>query len=108
MLAGRRLVEVLATLPTRPFTGVAYRLIPTKYAGTALSSIGSLRKGGRYNVKGALEVLYLAMDSMTALQEVNLIRLTHVALLSVKSSPRILLSVEATLQRVLDLTDSCA
>ena len=97
--------RLLTTLPTRPFTGVAYRLIPARYAGTALSSIGSLRKGGRYNVKGAFEVPYLAMDPITALQEVNLIRLTDVALFSVKSSPRILLSVEVTLQRVLDLTD---
>jgi RES domain-containing protein len=50
-------------------------------------------------------VLYLADTPLTALQEINLIKLTDAALLSAKSSPRILLSVEVTLQAVLDVTN---
>jgi RES domain-containing protein len=105
MLTGQHLTHLLTTLPTHPFTGVAYRLIPTKYVGTALSSIGSIKKGGRYNQKGDFEALYLEESPITALQEVNIIKLTDAALFSVKSSPRILLSIEITLHALLDLTD---
>jgi RES domain-containing protein len=105
MHAGQHLADVIATLALKPLTGVAYRLIPAKYAGTALSSIGSFIKGGRYNLKGSFEVLYLADTPLTALQEINLIKLTDAALLSAKSSPRILLSGEVTLQAVLDVAD---
>jgi RES domain-containing protein len=105
MLKGQLLADTLITLPTQPLTSTTYRLIPAKYAGSALSSIGSLKKGGRYNPKEAFEVLYLAESPITALQEVNIIKLTDAALLSTKSSPRILLSVEVTLQTVLSVAD---
>jgi RES domain-containing protein len=105
MVTGQLLTDALPTLPTQPLTGIAYRLIPAKYAGSALSSIGSLKKGGRYNPKEAFEVLYLAQSPITALQEVNIIKLTDAALFSTKSSPRILLSVEVTLQTVLNMAD---
>ena len=104
MLAGQALEDALASLPTTPWTGTAYRLIPVQFAETALSSIGSFRRGGRYNPKGAFEALYLADTPLTALQEVNLIKVTDAAILGVKSSPRLLLSVEVALRAVLDLT----
>lgn len=104
MLAGEALEQTLTNLTPTPWTGVAYRLIPSQFAGTALSSIGSFRRGGRYNPKEIFEALYLADTPITALQEINLIKVTDEAILSAKGSPRLLLSVEVTLSAVLDLT----
>lgn len=104
MLAGEALENALTDLIPVPWTGVAYRLIPAQFAGTALSSIGSFRRGGRYNPKEAFEALYLADTPLTALQEINLVKVTDAAILSAKSSPRLLLSVEVTLSAVLDMT----
>ena len=104
MLLGKALEQTLSNIAPTPWTGVAYRLIPAQFAGTALSSIGSLKRGGRYNPKGVFEALYLADTPLTALQEINLIKVTDEAILSAKSSPRLLLSVEVTLSSVVDLT----
>lgn len=104
MLFGKALEHALKDLPPTLWTGVAYRLIPAQFAGTALSSIGSFRRGGRYNPKETFEALYLADTPLTALQEINLVRVTDAAILSAKSSPRLLLSVEVALSAVLDMT----
>src|ERR671931_265359 len=57
MLRRDALVAAVQRLPTQPLEGVAFRLILARYAATALSSIGSLRTGGRYNVRGRFEAL---------------------------------------------------
>lgn len=106
MLVGEVLERALSALDPTPWTGVLYRLIPAQFAGTALSSIGSFKRGGRYNTKGVFEALYLADTPLTALQEINLIKVTDAAILSAKSSPRLLLSVEVTLSAVLDVTSA--
>lgn len=106
MLVGNNLANALSELPTHPLTTIAYRFIPLRYAGTALSSIGSLKLGGRYNPPSAFEVLYLSENPVTALQEIQMVRVTDAALFSAKSSPRILLSVEMTLQAILYVTAS--
>ena len=103
MLSGKALEQTLTDLTPTPWTGVTYRLIPAQFAGTALSSIGSFRRGGRYNPKETFEALYLADTPLTALQEINLIKVTNEAILSAKSSPRLLLSVDVTLSAILDL-----
>lgn len=103
MLTGEELSEALASLPVQQETGVVYRIIHAKYAGSALSSIGSLKFGGRYNPPQAFEALYLASDPVTALQEVNAIIQTESGLLGVKGPPRILLSVDYKLQAILDI-----
>jgi RES domain-containing protein len=104
MLSGEALKQALSEVTLTPWTGVAYRLIPAQFAGTALSSIGSYRRGGRYNPKEGFEALYLADTPLTALQEINLMRITDGAILSAKSAPRLLLSVEVVLSAVLDVT----
>jgi RES domain-containing protein len=104
MLAGEALARALAKLPTHSFKGTAYRIIPAQYHVSALSGIGSLTRGGRYNPRGKLEALYLAEDPITALQEVEAVRLTSAGLIAAKSSPKTLLSVEYELQVALDLT----
>jgi RES domain-containing protein len=104
MLRRDALVVAVQRLPTRPLEGVAFRLILARYAATALSSIGSLRTGGRYNLRGHFEALYLASSPITALREVEVLVETADGLRGVKGPPRILLSVEYSLRSVVDLT----
>lgn len=103
MLIGSELTQALASLSVQAETEVAYRIIHAKYAGSALSSIGSLKFGGRYNPQQTFEALYLASDPVTALQEVNAVVQTESGLLGVKGPPRILLSVDYKLQAILDI-----
>jgi RES domain-containing protein len=105
VLPAGNLAAVVARLPTRSLDGVAFRLIHARYAATALSAIGALQWGGRYNGPHAFEALYLADSPMTALREVEALVQTAAGLLGVKGPPRILLSVEYTLGAVADLTD---
>ncbi len=99
------LVVAVQRLPTSPCQGVAFRLILARYATTALSSIGSLRTGGRYNMPGRFEALYLATSPLTALLEVEALVQTVEGLRGIKGPPRILLSVDYRLQAVADLTE---
>lgn len=103
MLTGNELTQALASLPLQEEAGVAYRIIHAKYADSALSSIGSLKFGGRYNPPQAFEALYLASNPVTALQEVNAVIQTEGGLLGVKGPPRILLSVDYNLQAILNI-----
>lgn len=105
MLTDNELINALASLPVLPKSGVAYRLIHAKYAGSTLSSIGSLKFGGRYNPPQTFEALYLASNPVTALVEVNAVVQTASGLLGVKGPPRILLSVDYRLNAILDLND---
>jgi RES domain-containing protein len=103
MLTGDELSAALAGLPVLSESGVAYRIVHAKYAASTLSSIGSLKFGGRYNPPQAFEALYLASNPVTALQEVNAVVQTEDGLLGVKGPPRILLSVDYQLQAILDI-----
>lgn len=103
MLTGDELSAALAGLPALSESGVAYRIVHAKYAASTLSSIGSLKFGGRYNPPQAFEALYLASNPVTALQEVNAVVQTEDGLLGVKGPPRILLSVDYQLQAILDI-----
>lgn len=103
MLTGSELTQALASLSLQEEAGVAYRIIHAKYADSALSSIGSLKFGGRYNPPQAFEALYLASNPVIALQEVNAVIQTASGLLGVKGPPRILLSVDYKLQAILDI-----
>jgi RES domain-containing protein len=108
MLRRDALVAAVQRLPTQPLEGVAFRLILARYAATALSSIGALRTGGRYNVRGRFEALYLASSPVTALREVEALVETADGLRGVQGPPRILLSVDYRLQAVVDLTNAAA
>lgn len=57
MLSDRELGAALARLPGRPATWTAYRVIPACFYPTALSTVGSCQRGGRYNPRGQLEAL---------------------------------------------------
>ena len=105
MLSGDALRQALADLPIQPQQGTAYRVIPAQYHLTALSGIGALKHGGRYNPKEQLEALYLSENLVVALQEVNALKQTDRGLVGLATNPKTLLSVHYTLQRVLDLTN---
>ena len=106
MLEGQALEDALLGLRVEEAQGVAFRVIPAQYHVTALSGIGSLKRGGRFNPKGLLEALYLSESPITALQEVEAIMQTSAKLMGLKVGPKTLLSVEYSLQKLLDLTDS--
>jgi RES domain-containing protein len=106
MLADNALLAVLEEAPTESFHGAAFRLIGHQHAKNALSAVGSLRHGGRYNIAGAFEALYLADNPVTALHETQIVLHTEGRLAGVKGPPRLLLSVECVLDHVLDLTNA--
>ena len=108
MLPRDALVAAVQELPADPLQGLAFRLILARYAATALSSIGSLRAGGRYNMRGEFEALYLASSPVTALREVEALVATTEGLRGVKGPPRILLSIDYELEAVVDLTQPTA
>jgi len=78
MLTASELSEALASLPVQAESGVAYRIIHAKYATSALSSIGSIKFGGRYNSPQAFEALYLASNPIgRAVGKCGTARLKH-------------------------------
>jgi len=87
------------------YQGVCYRNVRPKRAGNLLSSPGSLVSGGRYNFKGLFEVLYLSCDVHTCVEETTR-SLTQNAFDVAKTLPRLLVSIEVKLSKVLDFTDS--
>ena len=103
MYPKKELASALLELQPAPLEQTFFRVIHAKYATTALSAVGSYRFGGRYNPAGAFEVLYLADNPVTALEEVEALLRTNDDLRGVKGPPRIVLSVECALQRVIQL-----
>ena len=61
----------LASLEPFALMGTAFRAVNLRYVETPLSAVGSILTGGRYNPKGAFEVLYLAENATTTLLEVQ-------------------------------------
>lgn len=106
MLSGQALDTALSLLPTSPLVGVAFRAISVQYASSALSAIGSLKRGGRYNTANEFEVLYISESQVTALQEVGSIVQTSQGLISLRAQSRTILTIDYRLNAVLDLTNS--
>jgi RES domain-containing protein len=88
-----------------PFSGVCYRNVPQRFANTQdiLSAKGSLFAGGRYNFRGAFEVLYLSCDPRHSLEE-SLKSLQSSGFEIANTLPRTVVAVEVKLQGVLNLT----
>lgn len=105
MLTREKLETTLPLLTTLPAVGIAFRAIHAKHASTALSSIGSFKNGGRYNIAQEFEVLYLSDNQLTALLEVEALVQTAAGLVGLKDQPRTLLCIEYRLNAMLDLTD---
>lgn len=100
-----RLREALGGLVLSPAQGTAYRLTSVKYMTSPLATEGAIRAGGRYNKQGRFAALYLADTPATALAEVQMLKLTDNRLIGVKGPPKVLVSIDFTLQTVLNLND---
>lgn len=101
----KKLSEALRGLVLWPAQGTAYRLTSVKYMTSPLSAVGAIKTGGRYNKKGQFAALYLADTPTTALAEVQMLKFTDNRLVGVKGPPKVLVSIDYTLQGVLNLND---
>ena len=106
MHSPERLLRALENAPVEPFSGFVYRVIAERHRESPLSSIGSVRSGGRYNAPNTFPVLYCADSQMTALLEVEALFTTADGQLKgAARDPDLVLSLQCKLTRVLDLTD---
>ena len=102
-----KLLRALERAPVEPFTGFVYRVIAERWRESPLSTIGSVRVGGRYNAPNAFPVLYCADSQMTAMLEAEALFTTADGQLrGVARDPDLVLSLRCELARVLDLTGS--
>jgi RES domain-containing protein len=101
------LVRTLEEAPVEAYSGFAYRIIADRWRDSPLSAMGALRSGGRYNAPSSFPVLYCADSQLTAMLEVEALFTTDDGQL--KGAPRdpdLVLTIECSLLRVLDLTSS--
>jgi len=102
-----RLKAILNTTPLVTYSGYSYRVIEDRWRNDPLSAIGALQSGGRYNAPGAFSLLYTANSRVTALKEVQaLFDTPDGQLADVPRNPELILTLEITLRRILDLTDA--
>jgi RES domain-containing protein len=95
MLTGETLEQALKKLVATKQQGTGYRIIPAQFHLTALSAIGALQRGGRYNPRGRLEAIYLSDTPITALQEVEAVAITSAGLIGLRTNPKTILSVDS-------------
>jgi RES domain-containing protein len=110
VLTGNKLVDQLKKLPLDKKQGEVFRMIHIQFQKTTLSAIGSRINGGRYNISQQFpgqdfEALYTSDSPITVLQELEFLINTPLGLIPFKREPYLLLSLEYSLQFVLDLTD---
>jgi RES domain-containing protein len=102
-----RLTTYLERAPLVSSTEFTYRVISERWRDSPLSAIGAFEHGGRYNAPHTFSVLYSADSPVTALQETEALFATSDGQLhGVPRDPEIILTLECTLLRVLDLTKS--
>jgi RES domain-containing protein len=82
-----------------------FRVIADRWRDTPLSAIGAFERGGRYNAPHTFPVLYTADSQMTALLEAEALFTTADGQLrGAPRDPDLILTLECSLSRVLDLT----
>lgn len=96
-------LENLEDLVPSAHTGTAFRAVNLRYLDTPLSAIGSIKAGGRYNLKGAFEILYLAENATTTLLEVEFSASSGGRFKAQPKDPYVVFSVQFKLQQVVDL-----
>jgi RES domain-containing protein len=80
-------------------------VISDRWRTSPLSAIGALERGGRFNPPDAFSVLYTSDNQLTALREVEALFVDPDGRLrGVPRNPDLLLTLECTLLRMLDLT----
>ncbi len=98
-------LEQLARLEPFAHSGTAFRTVNLRYLDTPLSGLGSIRAGGRYNPKGAFEVLYLAENATTTLLEVEFAASSGGRFRAEPKDPYVVFSVHFQLRQLVDLHD---
>ena len=78
-----------------------FRLVPERYREEALSTVGSLQYGGRYNPPREFGVLYLGEDEEVCWAELR----RRAGETEFLREPQVFAEVGVELERVLDLTD---
>ncbi len=103
-----RLTRALGRCSARavPWRGIVYRSSSPRYGNKddLLTGAGSKTAGARWNPPNSFRTVYASSSPETALAEV-LAHFRHYSLPLSKAMPRIIVSLEARLQRALDLTD---
>jgi RES domain-containing protein len=100
-----KLLPVLERAQASVFSGFTFRIIPDRWRVSPLSAIGALERGGRFNPPGAFSVLYTADSQFTALREVEALFVNEAGQLrGAPRNPDLILTLECSLLRVLDLT----
>jgi RES domain-containing protein len=83
----------------------SFRVIADRWRDTPLSAIGAFERGGRYNAPHTFPVLYTADSQVTALLETEALFTTSDGQLrGAPRDPDLILTLECSLFRVLDLT----
>jgi RES domain-containing protein len=102
-----RAVITLLAAYSGTFNGVLYRACTPAYANThdLLTGEGARKFGGRWNPPGSFPAVYLAESLEGAIAE-TLGVATHYGFDPAARLPMTLVAVDATLDRVLDLTDA--
>jgi RES domain-containing protein len=109
VLKDKKLIQAVKKLsadsvPT--ISGWSFRLVALRYQDSLLSTIGSFKRGGRYNIAQQFEALYVSGSPITALKEIRYLINTPAGVSAYPTRPYILLSLEYQLHGVIDLTDS--
>src|SRR5438046_1650682 len=88
-----------------PWSGCVYRSSSIAYANRddLVTGAGSKSAGGRWNTPGAFAAVYTSLDPHTALDEV-LAHFRHYRLPMESAMPRVIVSLQIHLRRILDLT----
>jgi RES domain-containing protein len=106
MLSGGALERALAGLQPQPIKGTAYRSINWRYHAKPLSSEGSRLRSGRFHIKGVCDAIYMALDPIGALAEVESLLYVDHRLVPSPADPRTMFTIYYELSRSLDLCDS--
>ena len=108
MLKDKKLIQAVKKLSAYsvPISGDSFRLVALRYQDSLLSTIGSFKRGGRYNIAQQFEALYVSGSPITALKEIRYLINTPAGVSAYPTRPYILLSLQYQLHRVIDLTDS--
>jgi RES domain-containing protein len=100
-----KIIAVLDRAPLISYSEPSYRVIADRWRDTPLSAIGAFERGGRYNAPYTFPVLYTADSQVTALLETEALFTTADGKLrGAPRDPDLILTLECSLLRVLDLT----
>jgi RES domain-containing protein len=102
-----KIITVLERAPLTAHSEPSFRVIADRWRDTPLSAIGAFERGGRYNTPHTFPVLYTADSQMTALLEAEALFTTADGQLrGAPRDPDLILTLECSLSRVLELTVS--